>query len=245
MPSASTKKPDPNDEPIQAQSAKAKPSYQRAPLNTDDEPIQYKRGYTEFYKLKFKVNKDALIPRPETELLVDAVIKAQPKTLLDIGTGAGNIAISAAKNMPELRVTATEISSAALMVAKANARFQKVDDRIDFVTSDLLGAIDGQYDMIVTNLPYIPSARIPYLESSVKDFEPWVALDGGEDGFELYRQLFAQMAKKEIFPKLLIGEIDYTHGEMAVNVAEKYFPKCQAEVKLDLAHKQRFLIIHF
>jgi len=95
--------------------------------------------------------------------------------------------------------------------------------------------------IIVTNLPYIPAARIPYLESSVKDFEPLIALDGGEDGFELYRKLFAQLVKKGLNPTLLIGEIDYTHGELAALTAQKYFPDAEIEVKKDLAHMQRIL----
>ena len=97
--------------------------------------------------------------------------------------------------------------------------------------------------IIVTNLPYIPSERIPYLDSSVKDFEPHVALDGGEDGFELYRKLFAQIKEKDWKPKLIIGEIDYTHGELAINEAQKYFPETKVEVKTDLAYKQRILLI--
>ena len=95
--------------------------------------------------------------------------------------------------------------------------------------------------IIVTNLPYIPAARIPYLESSVKNFEPLIALDGGEDGFELYRKLFAQLVKKGLNPTLLIGEIDYTHGELAALTAQKYFPDAEIEVKKDLAHMQRIL----
>lgn len=97
--------------------------------------------------------------------------------------------------------------------------------------------------VIVTNLPYIPSARIPYLDSSVKDFEPHIALDGGEDGFELYRKLFGQINQNRWKIKLLIGEIDYTHGELAIHEALKYFPNAQVEIKTDLSHKQRILLL--
>ncbi len=128
-----------------------------------------------------------------------------------------------------------------------------VENRIKFIRSNLLEAPtihDTKYTIliIVTNLPYIPSARIPYLDSSVKDFEPLVALDGGEDGFGLYRKLFQQVAtlgvKTGLHPRLIIGEIDYTHGELAVNEAQKYFPEAEVECKKDLAHLQRILKIY-
>jgi|SRR3989344_423934 len=212
-----------------------------------NKPEQYIQGWVEFYKLKFKVTEDVLIPRPETELLVDAVLdfikNNSSATILDIGTGAGNISISVAKNAPNVKIIATDISQKALEVAKQNARLHGVEDKIEFVVSDLLNAPLKNPDVIVTNLPYIPSARIPYLDSSVKDFEPKVALDGGFDGFELYRKLFEQINQKNLKPKLIIGEIDYTHGQLAVDESSKFFPEARMEVKTDLTHKQRILII--
>lgn len=229
-------------------------------------PKQYQQGWVEFYKLKFKVIPDVLIPRPETELLVDEVLHAiasadrdsagtkQSCTIIDVGTGAGNIAISIAKQLPTsdvgTRIIATDISAKALKVAQQNAKLHGVSDRIQFIQSDLLSDLADTLThrltdslIIVTNLPYIPSARIPYLDSSVKDFEPHVALDGGEDGFELYRKLFSQINQKKWKPQLIIGEIDYTHGELSLNEAQKYFPEAEAEVKFDLAHRQRILLI--
>lgn len=232
-------------------------------------PKAYKQGWVEFYKLKFKVTPDVLIPRPETELLVDEVLtharrglaRLEPQTILDIGTGAGNIAISIAKNIhprggyrlpPQVRIIATDISGKALKVAKQNAKLHAVADRIEFIQSNLLSSDIRQGSfaiaqddnlIIVTNLPYIPSARIPYLDSSVKDYEPHVALDGGKDGFELYRKLFSQINQKGLKPNLIIGEIDYTHGELAALEAQKYFPTSEVEVKFDLAHRQRILRI--
>lgn len=223
---------------------------------------QYIQGWSEFYKLKFKVTPDVLIPRPETELLVDEAlnsikyyvssIKGENILVLDIGTGAGNIAISIAKNAPQVKIIATDISQKALKVAKQNARLHNVENKITFIQSNLLDTLhydtlvyhsENDPDIIVTNLPYIPAARIPYLNSSVKDFEPHVALNGGDDGFVLYRKLFEQIQDKGWKPKSIIGEIDYTHGELAVNEAYKYFPEAEIEVKLDLAKKQRILII--
>lgn len=212
-------------------------------------PSQYIKGWVEFYKLKFKVTPDVLIPRPETELLVDEVLKninSENTLVLDVGTGAGNIAISVAKNSADVKIVATDISAAALKVAKLNAELHGVNKRIKFIQSNLLPSIlntPNSVLIIVTNLPYIPSARIPYLDSSVKDFEPHVALDGGEDGFELYRKLFRRIQDRNWKPGLIIGEIDYTHGELAANEAQKFFPEAQIEIKTDLAHRQRILLV--
>ncbi|MCL4365819.1 peptide chain release factor N(5)-glutamine methyltransferase [Patescibacteria group bacterium] len=227
-------------------------NHQSSIINHQSIPIQYQKGYVEFYKLKFKVTPDVLIPRPETELLVDEVLKSitqLPTTVLDLGTGAGNIAISIAKNTPDVKIIATDISSKALKIAQENAKLHRVENQIKFIQSNLLSNCNLSPItctlIIVTNLPYIPKARIPYLDSSVKDFEPHVALDGGEDGFELYRELFKQIQDKGWKPKLIIGEIDYTHGELAANEGQKYFPKARVEVKKDLAYKQRILTIQF
>lgn len=117
---------------------------------------------------------------------------------------------------------------------------------------DLLSNINDKPDIIVANLPYIPTSRIPYLDSSVKDFEPKIALDGGPNGFDLYRKLFRQIST-HVIPakagthknklKLIVCEIDYTQGELAAREALKYFPKAKVEVKLDLFKKQRILVI--
>lgn len=230
-------------------------------------PFQYIKGWVEFYKLKFKVTPDVLIPRPESELLVDEVIRFanHPErsfaeggrvegslTILDVGTGSGNIAISLACNLRgcNVKIIASDISEKALQVAKQNAKLHGVSGKIEFVKSNLLSNLNytlyPTYTLIiVTNLPYIPTQRIPYLDSSVKDFEPHIALDGGEDGFSLYRKLFKQIMRQPsgLQPKLLVCEIDYTHGELAINEAQKYFPDAEIEVKTDLAKKQRILLI--
>lgn len=232
-----------------------------------DKPNAYVEGHIEFYKLKFKVTSDVLIPRPETELLVDSVLEfirsklvtgklANEITILDIGTGAGNIAISITKNLPtgkqapNVKIIATDVSEKALKIARQNAKLHGVENKIEFIQSDLLSAFNNSELItqnseliIVTNLPYIPSARIPYLDSSVKDFEPHVALDGEEDGFGLYRKLFQQIGEKNWKPDFLVGEIDYTHGELAANEAQKYFPGAEVEIRKDLAHMQRILFV--
>ena len=257
--------------------------------NSQNLPKQYLKGYCEFYKLKFKVTPQVLIPRPETELLVDEVLdfilRAKREdtlktTILDIGTGSGNIAISIAKNLPKSRIFATDISEEALEVAKENAKLNKVENKIFFIKSDLLDVIASEAKqsssdldkikiaaspaaprndniVIVANLPYIPRGRVPYLDPQVKDFEPWIALDGGSDGFDLYRKLFKQISQLRMhnpgldlnaqtgigYLKLIVCEIDETQGELAANEAQKYFPEANIEVKTDLAKKQRILVI--
>ena len=232
-------------------------------------PDQYTQGFTEFYKLKFLVNESVLIPRPETELLVDNVVNLvnsftrNQKTsllVLDIGTGSGNIAISIAKNTNNVKIIATDISPKALKVAKLNARFHGVENRITFLKSNLLKGLPRSFGprndenlIIVANLPYIPTQRITILDSSVKDFEPHLALDGGPDGFDLYRKLFKQIKEKNWLAhrslgegrklKIFVGEIDHTHSKIALREAKKYFPNYQIEVKKDLAKKDRILLI--
>ncbi|MBI2011774.1 peptide chain release factor N(5)-glutamine methyltransferase [Candidatus Daviesbacteria bacterium] len=233
-------------------------------------PKQYQQGWTEWYKLRFKLTPDVLVPRPETELLVDEVLHLSSSnliggsntlvdsrfrgndllTILDIGTGAGCIAISIAKSLPEARIIATDISPKALEVAMKNAKFHNVEDQIIFLQSDLLLAFNPRGfhtkpDIIVANLPYIPTARLLLIDPMVSEQEPRVALDGGKDGFEVYRRLFAQMRDKNFFPKYLIAEIDEDQGEIALLEAKKYFPSCSWEVKKDLAKKDRILLIKF
>lgn len=208
-------------------------------------PKQYQQGWTEFYKLKFKLTPDVLIPRPETELLVDEVRKLSPKSVVDIGTGSGCIAISVAKNLPNTKVIAIDLSEKALDIAKQNAKFHKVEDQIVFLKNDLLTGFQNIPDVVVANLPYIPTARLMLIDPMVKDFEPTMALDGGQDGFELYRTLFRQLKNQNIYPKTLIAEIDSKQSEVALAEARQYFPNARAEIKKDLAKLDRILIIHF
>lgn len=210
-----------------------------------EKPKQYQQGWTEFYKLKFFLTPDSLIPRPETELLVDEILKIKPNTLLDLGTGSGNIAIAVAKNLPGIKILATDVSEKALEVARKNAKFHKVEDQIFFEVRDLLTGMQKAPDIIVTNLPYIPTARLLYIDPMVTEWEPKVALDGGEDGFGLYRKLFSQIAEKKLFPKYIIGEIDYTHTDFVLEESRRFFPQAEVEVRHDLAKKQRYFVIRF
>lgn len=167
-------------------------------------PVAYIVGHKEFYSLPFKVTQDVLIPRPETEHVVIAVLDhlkamnvAAPQ-VVDIGTGSGCIAISVAKHAPTVQVTAIDISPAALTIAKANAETNGVSERVTFVESDLLTKIPAQptLDLIVSNPPYVTEAEWAKLEPNVRDFEPKAALVGGATGLEITAQLVTQAAER-------------------------------------------------
>ncbi|MDR3216052.1 MAG: peptide chain release factor N(5)-glutamine methyltransferase [Clostridiaceae bacterium] len=156
-------------------------------------PLQYILGYSEFYGIKLSVNDAVLIPRPETELLAERAVqiinsRGDGARLLDICTGSGAIAIAAAKNT-SAEVVASDISEVALAVARANAL--SVGARVKFIKADLFGGIEGGFDVITANPPYIPSADIEGLDKNVKDFEPRIALDGGADGLDFVRRIAA------------------------------------------------------
>lgn len=163
------------------------------------EPLQYVVGTTEFMSLKFNVKPGVLIPRPDTETLVEfaiSVIKNDKLNILDIGSGSGCIAISIAHYCKNATVTSIDISEAALAVAKNNAELNNAD--VTFKTCDILTSIpDGKFDVIVSNPPYIPTKVINTLDVNVKDYEPITALDGGTDGMDFYRRII------DIAPQLL------------------------------------------
>lgn len=167
-------------------------------------PVAYIIGQKEFMSLDFTVNSNVLIPRPETEIIVEWVIDKVKKNpgkndnpvILDIGTGSGAIAVSLARYLPQAGIMAIDISSGALEVARMNAAKNAVGDRVAFLKSNLLEDVpielNGKGTFVVANLPYIPSADIPGLQREVAVFEPRLALDGGVDGLELYRKLIPQ-----------------------------------------------------
>ena len=161
------------------------------------EPIQYIIGEVEFYRMPFRVRPDVLIPRPETELLVEkisslAVHFRQPR-LVDVGTGSGAIAIAFAHDWPHAAVTAIDLSPAALEVARSNAERLGFPDRIRFLEGDLLAPVAGEtFDLIVSNPPYVSSADRDSLAVEVRDHEPAVALFAGNDGLQIYRRLIPQ-----------------------------------------------------
>lgn len=166
------------------------------------EPLQHITGSTSFLGFEIKVNRNALVPRPETELLAGEAcrflssLNTQPSTALDFGTGTGCIAIAIAAKCPNARVTALDVSSDALALAKENVTANNVSDRVEFLSGNGFAAFaePRQFDLIVSNPPYIPTAEIETLQPEVRDFDPRGALDGGPDGLDFYR-MFASQAK--------------------------------------------------
>ncbi|MDR2443567.1 MAG: peptide chain release factor N(5)-glutamine methyltransferase [Deltaproteobacteria bacterium] len=163
---------------------------------SNHEPVAYIMGHKEFYKLDFKVTPATLIPRPETEHLVDEALRIlklcqnpEPKAC-DIGTGSGAIAIALAKNHQTVLIEASDISAKALEVAILNANTHEVSQRINFTQGDLASPFAGErFDLICANLPYIPSGNLSDLDLTVANFEPTLALDGGPDGLNLISRL--------------------------------------------------------
>jgi len=160
----------------------------------DREPLQYIVGETEFWSLPFTVNPSVLIPRADTEVLVEEALKRIDgcSNVLDIGTGSGAIAVALAHDEPELLVTALDCSEDALKVARDNASRNGVAERITCLTGDLGSLPPGPFDMIVSDPPYIPSRDWEQLMPEVRDHEPRLALDGGDDGLEAYRRIAVQ-----------------------------------------------------
>ena len=185
-----------------------------------NEPIQYITGQQEFFGLLLKVTPATLIPRPETEHLVEAVLERVPHDreidILDVGTGTGAIALALAANLPQARLTAVDLSAAALAVARENASTHHLDRRIRFFWSDLLATLpadkqDAAFDAIVSNPPYIPETDRAELHPQVRDHEPAEALFSGTTGLDIYRRLIPQ-AHLALKPGGLLA-LEIGHGQ--------------------------------
>lgn len=184
------------------------------------EPVQYITGHQEFYGLDFIVGRDVLIPRPETELIVEKTIelaRGLPNPIIvDVGTGSGCIAVALAKNLPGARLIATDISEAALELARLNAERHRA--RIEFFCGDLLEPlrhlrIEGSVDFIVSNPPYVPSSEPSLLQPEVLNYEPALALFGGPDGLEFHRRLLGESGRYLKPGRYMIIEIGYGQVE--------------------------------
>ncbi|HET6821513.1 MAG TPA: peptide chain release factor N(5)-glutamine methyltransferase [Anaerolineales bacterium] len=216
------------------------------------ESFPYVLGHWDFYGMDFEVTPDVLIPRPETELLVDRAIawlKESPlqRSVADIGTGSGVIAISIAVHVPAVHVLATDISPPALEVARRNAGTFDVLHKVDFVQCDLLPARNApllrelRFDLICANLPYIPTETLHNLP--VFGREPTLALDGGDDGLELIRRLL-RMAPDWLAPDgMILLEIESTRGSQTSDLAHNLFPEAAIYLHQDLTGRDRLLEI--
>jgi release factor glutamine methyltransferase len=208
------------------------------------EPLPYILGKQEFFGLEFSVNPGVLIPRPETERLIELTLewlKIHPEARhgMDIGTGSGCIAITLCKQRPDLQIIAVDISPKALLTAQENADHHQVTQQVIFIQADLLPSSMPTPDFLCANLPYIPEGRLADLQAA--QHEPILALAGGEDGFGLISRLF-NMLKPYPIP-FMIFEMDDTHASLALPAAKTAFPNAQISVQPDLTERERFLVI--
>ncbi len=210
------------------------------------EPTQYLTGVKEFYDRPFAVDARVLVPRPETELLVERVLRALPEDAparaLDLCTGSGCIAVTLAAERPKLEVLATDFSPDALAVARANAERHAVSDRVRFVEGDLFAAVDPalRFDAIATNPPYIATAEIATLSAEVRK-EPRGALDGGPDGLVLIRKIAAEALGRLVPGGLLAIEIGETQGPAVLALLQQH-GYAEAAIEKDLERRERFAV---
>jgi len=208
------------------------------------EPLPYVLGHWEFFGLDFELSPATLIPRPETELLVEQALAwlrlhPGPRKAADVGAGSGCIAVSLAVHTPNLVVLATDLSPEALEVAGRNSRRHAVAERVALAQCDLLPKGEVDFDLICANLPYIPTATLRELE--VYEKEPTLALDGGEDGLDVIRRLL-KLAPVALAPGgLLLVEIEATQGEAARRLAQEALPDAEVRLIQDLAGRDRLV----
>lgn len=216
------------------------------------ESFPYVLGQWEFFGLDFEITPDVLIPRPETELLVEKAVawlqcSPESRTVADIGTGSGAISVSIAVNVSNTKVLATDISRKALNVARRNAIRFEVDHRIDFLQCDVLPQYSGsvpkekRFDLICANLPYIPTETLHQLP--IYGREPTLALDGGQDGLDLIQRLLNVAPKWLAAGGMMLLEIEATHGDQALELAHRAFPQASLDLHRDLAGRERLLQI--
>jgi len=186
---------------------------------TKHEPLQYILGETEFYGCKIKVNPDVLIPRPETELLVEKLVQENVNSILEIGTGSGAIAIALAKQMKNVQIEATDISEKDLNTARQNGELNNVS--INFIQSDIFENIKNKYDIIVSNPPYISKKEYDNLAPEIKDYEPEISLLAKEEGLFYYKKIF-ENAKDYLTEKgKIYFEIGYNQAEKIKEIAKE------------------------
>ena len=205
-------------------------------------PVQYILGAAAFRELELTVTPDVLIPRPETEVLVDVALELLPTDgrVLDLCCGSGAIALSLKWELPEVSVVATDISQAALAIARANGA--SCDLEIEWLSSDLFAVVDGNFDLVVSNPPYVKSSDLDHLEPEVRDHEPQLALDGGTDGLDYYRRI-AYQASDHIRPGghllLEVGDGQSAEVEKLLAEVERF---AEVRTKPDLNETPRVVV---
>ena len=215
------------------------------------EPTPYIVGLKEFFGMEFEVTRSTLIPRPETETLVELAIDfARDRyaddrlTIADVGAGSGVIAIVLACELPKAHVIATDVSKRALAVARRNAERHGVAARIEFFESDTLLPIEGRAGIIAANLPYVTTEDWLATPPEIHEWEPRRALDGGVDGLRCIRRLFQQAPEKLAPDGALFAEIGDRQGATARSLAEEAFPAAKVEVRPDLAGRDRVICVY-
>lgn len=218
---------------------------------TAGEPVAYLIGRREFYGLELTVDRRVLIPRPETELLVDAVLHhltvREPQDVVriaDIGTGSGAIALAIAANAPHTELYAVDISRDALDVARVNAEKFELADRVTVLEGDLLATLPTKVDIVVANLPYINSRDYNELDVTVRDFEPKLALEAGPEGMDSIRRLLHQVPHVLGPNGLLILEIAHDQGALVLDAVNEILPQArQVDIQRDYADLDRVVIV--
>jgi release factor glutamine methyltransferase len=215
------------------------------------EPVAYIIGHREFWSLDFVVTPEVLIPRPETELLVERALKLATRlprmsalNILDLGTGSGAIAVSLAKELPQARVCAVDISSAAVEIARLNARRHGVEERVEFFCGDLFEPVAEEregYDLIVANPPYIRSGELAGLAPEIREWEPIMALDGGADGLLYYRRIIAAAEEHLKIGGSILLEFGDAMGEAVAKLFADAGGFEPAKVYRDYAGKERVI----
>ncbi|MBX0327082.1 peptide chain release factor N(5)-glutamine methyltransferase [Oscillochloris sp. ZM17-4] len=214
------------------------------------EPVAYIVGHKEFYGLELAVDRRVLVPRPETELLVELALaaagrmaagRADPLRIADIGTGSGAIAVALGVSLPESQIDAVDISAEALEVARANVARHGLAERVRLLRGDLLAPLEGRYDLIVSNPPYTILAEV---EPNVYAHEPHLALaGGGPAGADIYRQIFASATERLRPGGALLCEIGAWQGALVADMARAAFPAGEVRVARDLAGHDRVVSV--
>ena len=210
-------------------------------------PLPYIIGSWDFFGLTLKISHEVLIPRPETELLVESAIEwlnKQPpehRKMLDVGTGSGCIPIAILKNIPQSSAVAIDISFKALQITQDNKNQHALQEKLSLLCSDLISSLSGSFNLITANLPYIPTHTLSNLK--VKEYEPSLALDGGEDVLVLIRELLIQVVNQISNPGLILLEIEENQGKSVSALAKLAFPNGRISIIKDYAHRDRIIRI--
>jgi len=209
------------------------------------EPVAYLVGVQPFYDVDLRVDRRVLIPRPETEHLIEEALSwaqrrsQRPLRLVDVGTGCGALVIVLARHLPHAQAWAVDVSRQALEVAASNLDRHGLREQVKLVCGDLLSSLRGPFDLIVANLPYVASEGLPHLPPDITAFEPRLALDGGQDGLALVRRLLAQCPDRLAPGGLVLLEIGDGQGQAVCRVVREHLPLAQATVLRDYAGLER------